>query len=147
MTPLYAIADSLKARGIKAIAGGLCSGSRRISRYVDWVWLVVDDLGEDYGAGVDALYFNEGFGTAIARGKPGSRPDSIETYPAHSYPIVKRLAPSAHDLSDTGAVRLDFNPARTEFIARGRLKTAAATPLCLCIPIRGMRTSSHCARL
>jgi D-alanyl-D-alanine carboxypeptidase/D-alanyl-D-alanine-endopeptidase (penicillin-binding protein 4) len=127
MMPLYAIADSLKARGIRAVAGGLMPGPDAFpdtSIGFGWSW---DDLGEDYGAGVDALYFNEGFGTAIARGKPGSRPDTIETYPAHSYPIVKRLAPSTHDIADTGQVRLEFNPARTAFIARGKLKTAADT--------------------
>jgi D-alanyl-D-alanine carboxypeptidase/D-alanyl-D-alanine-endopeptidase (penicillin-binding protein 4) len=127
MNPLNDVADSLKARGITSIEGGIY-----VSRDIfpdttigfGWSW---DDLGEDYGAGVDALYFNEGFGTAIARGKPGMHPDSIETLPIHGYPSVKRVSPAARDPADTGEVRLDFNLTRTSFVARGKLKTAVDT--------------------
>jgi D-alanyl-D-alanine carboxypeptidase/D-alanyl-D-alanine-endopeptidase (penicillin-binding protein 4) len=127
MNPLSEVADSLKARGIKAIAGGIYVSRDIFSDTTigfGWSW---DDLGEDYGAGVDALYFNEGFGTAIARGKPGMRPDSIETLPIHMYPSIMRVSPSAHDPVDTGEVRLDFNPTRTAFVAHGKLKTAVDT--------------------
>jgi serine-type D-Ala-D-Ala carboxypeptidase/endopeptidase (penicillin-binding protein 4) len=127
MNPLNDVADSLKARGITAIEGGIYA-SRDIfpdtTIGFGWSW---DDLGEDYGAGVDALYFNEGFGTAIARGKPGMHPDSIRTLPIHGYPSVVRVSPSARDPADTGEVRLDFNPTRTAFVARGKLKTAVDT--------------------
>ena len=133
LQPLYDAADSVKAHGIKAIAGGIYSGPDVFPDSTigfGWSW---DDLAEDYGAGVDALYFNEGFGTAIARGKPGSSPDSIETLPLHNYPIlmnypiVRRLPRSPRDAPDTGDVRLELNQLRTAFFALGKLKTAADT--------------------
>ena len=71
MKPLYDVADSLQAHGITAIAGGIQSGFNTFPDTtigLGWSW---DDLGEDYGAGVDELYFNEGFGSLIAHGKPG----------------------------------------------------------------------------
>ncbi|HLB09270.1 MAG TPA: D-alanyl-D-alanine carboxypeptidase/D-alanyl-D-alanine-endopeptidase [Gemmatimonadaceae bacterium] len=127
MSALYAVADSLKARGINAITGSVVMGQEAFpdtSIGFGWSW---DDLGEDYGAGVDGLYFNEGFGTAIARGTPGQRPDTIETYPAHSYPIIERRPFRPVIYADTGPLRLDFNPTRTTFIAVGSLRTAADT--------------------
>lgn len=125
LSPLLDIGDSLKAHGIVSITDGIRAGPDVFPDTTigfGWSW---DDLGEDYGAGVDALYFNEGFGTLIARGKPGTRPDSIETLPAHNYPIVMHspgIAPA-----DTGALRLDFNQFRNAFFLRGRLKTAEDT--------------------
>jgi D-alanyl-D-alanine carboxypeptidase/D-alanyl-D-alanine-endopeptidase (penicillin-binding protein 4) len=127
MKPLYDVADSLKAHGITAIRSGILSGPDVFPDTTigfGWSW---DDLGDDYGAGVDALYFNEGFGTAIARGRPGMRPDSVETLPAHSYPRVLLPPKSMHEPSDTGSVRLDFDLVRMHFMVRGKLKTAADT--------------------
>jgi D-alanyl-D-alanine carboxypeptidase/D-alanyl-D-alanine-endopeptidase (penicillin-binding protein 4) len=127
MMPLYDVADSLTARGIKVVTGGLVAG---LDVFPDtsigfgWSW---DDLGEDYGAGVDALYFNEGFGLAIARGKPGRRPDSVETLPARTYPTVSLLPAAWHDAADTGGLRLDFEGARSSYVLRGKLKTAVDT--------------------
>ena len=127
MTPLYDVADSLKAHGIRTITGGLKSG---VDVFPDttigfgWSW---DDLGEDYGAGVDALYFNEGFGLAIARGKPGKKPDTVETLPSHTYPEVLMLPSSVHEMADTGELRLDFEESRSSFILRGKLKNAVDT--------------------
>lgn len=127
MMPLYDVADSLKAHGVKTITGGLKAG---VDVFPDttigfgWSW---DDLGEDYGAGVDALYFNEGFGLAIARGKSGGRPDSVETLPSRTYPKVWLMPSSVSEMADTGELRLDFDGTRTGLILRGRLKNAVDT--------------------
>ena len=127
MNPLYQVADSLRAHGITTIAGGLQAGPDVFPDTTigfGWSW---DDLGEDYGAGVDALYFNEGFGTAIARGRPGSQPDSISTSPASTYPRIVSPSHASAAASDTFALRLDFDPTRTQFTARGRMKDAVDT--------------------
>jgi serine-type D-Ala-D-Ala carboxypeptidase/endopeptidase (penicillin-binding protein 4) len=127
MNPLYDVADSLKAHGITVIARGIQAGPDVFPDTTigfGWSW---DDLGEDYGAGVDALYFNEGFGTAIAYGRVGTQPDSIRTFPASSYPKIVFPAHSTPTASDTFALRLDFDPTRTQFIARGMLKTPVDT--------------------
>ena len=61
LAPLRALADSLRARGVTRIRGRVLAAP---SPFTDaplgygWEW---DDLDEPYGAGVDALYFNEGF--------------------------------------------------------------------------------------
>jgi D-alanyl-D-alanine carboxypeptidase/D-alanyl-D-alanine-endopeptidase (penicillin-binding protein 4) len=127
MKPLLEVADSLRAHGITAIAGGVQAGPEVFPDTTigfGWSW---DDLGEDYGAGVDALYFNEGFGIAIARGKPGMQPDSISALPASTYPRIVSPGHSMSEASDTFALRFDFDPTRTQFIARGRLKTPVDT--------------------
>src|SRR4051812_43776612 len=127
MKPLLDVADSLRAHGIAAIAGGIRAGP---SVFPDttigfgWSW---DDLGEDYGAGVDALYFNEGFGTAVAQGRPGMQPDSVRTFPANSYPRIVSPSHATPIASDTFPLRLDFDPTRTQFTLRGRLHNAVDT--------------------
>ena len=127
MKPLYDVADSLKAHGVSVITGGLQAALDVFpDTSIGWGWSW-DDLAEDYGAGVDALYFNEGFGTAIARGKPGARPDSIETLPARSYPRITMASVASTDGPDTTSLRLGFDPARTQFISHGVLKAAVDT--------------------
>ena len=127
MMPLYDVADSLKAHGIHAINGWMIAGPDVFPDTTigfGWSW---DDLGEDYGAGVDALYLNEGFGIAVARGRPGARPDSIETFPARTYPKIWNKLVATADRADTSALHFDFDLARTQFFARGRLKAAVDT--------------------
>ncbi|MDQ2766497.1 MAG: D-alanyl-D-alanine carboxypeptidase/D-alanyl-D-alanine-endopeptidase [Gemmatimonadota bacterium] len=127
MQPLYDVADSLKAHGVSVIAGGLQAAPDVFpDTTIGWGWSW-DDLGEDYGAGVDALYFNEGFGTAIARGKVGARPDSIQTLPARTYPRISIAPAMRGDATDTTSLRLGLDPARTQFISHGKLKSAADT--------------------
>lgn len=125
MKPLYDIADSLRAHGIVAITDGVRGGPDVFPDTTigfGWSW---DDLGEDYGAGVDALYFNEGFGTAIAYGKPGKHPDSVVTFPARNYPHI--MLGTGDNSRDTGAVRLTFNQFRNAFFVRGTVKSSADT--------------------
>jgi D-alanyl-D-alanine carboxypeptidase/D-alanyl-D-alanine-endopeptidase (penicillin-binding protein 4) len=127
MKPLLDVADSLKAHGVSVITGGIQAAPDIFpDTSIGWGWSW-DDLGEDYGAGVDALYFNEGFGTAIAYGKPGSRPDSMSTFPARTYPRISIAPATRTDVPDTASLRLGFDPARTQYISHGVLKTAVDT--------------------
>ena len=130
MTPLYEVADSLRAHGIVAIAGGVRAGPDVFPDTTlgfGWSW---DDLGEDYGAGVDALYVNEGFGLVIANGKAGGFPDSLITLPIRSYPKVA-VAPTSMnpEVTDTFALRLDLDGRTGTFLARGKLKTKSDTTI------------------
>lgn len=89
LAPLRAFADSLRGHGITRIRGRLLATP---SPFVDaplgygWAW---DDLDEPYAAGVDALYFNEGFSEVIVRG--GARagdPVVARTRPATTFPSL-----------------------------------------------------------
>ncbi|MDQ2664930.1 MAG: D-alanyl-D-alanine carboxypeptidase/D-alanyl-D-alanine-endopeptidase [Gemmatimonadota bacterium] len=110
--PMRAMADSLRAHGIARVRGGLLAAP---SPFVDsqlgygWAW---SDLDDSYSAGVDALYFNEGFTEVVVHG--GDRagdPVRAITRPASTYP---RLIVSARTVSalargagaaDSGAAR------------------------------------------
>ncbi|MEO7965664.1 MAG: D-alanyl-D-alanine carboxypeptidase/D-alanyl-D-alanine-endopeptidase [Gemmatimonadaceae bacterium] len=93
MIPLRAIADSLIARGVKTIRGGLTRGGDYFSDGAygyGWEW---DDFDFPYSAGVEELFFNEGFSRIILRGgdSPGA-PVAIRTTPARTFPRVTNLA-------------------------------------------------------
>jgi D-alanyl-D-alanine carboxypeptidase/D-alanyl-D-alanine-endopeptidase (penicillin-binding protein 4) len=127
MKPLYDVADSLKAHGITAIAGGIQSGINAFpDTTIGWGWSW-DDLGEDYGAGVDELYFNEGFGLVIANGKAGGFPDSLIVLPAHLYPkaFIQPTSLNAA-VTDTFALRIDRDKSGT-LLVRGKLKNVSDT--------------------
>lgn len=90
MIPLRAMAESLSAHGVRHVTGAIVPGSDAFPGATlgfGWAW---DDLDYDYSAGVDELYFNEGFSRVVVRG--GAAPgDSIavETLPARSVPRVR----------------------------------------------------------
>jgi D-alanyl-D-alanine carboxypeptidase/D-alanyl-D-alanine-endopeptidase (penicillin-binding protein 4) len=107
MAPLRDLADSLRARGITRIRGRVAAAP---SPFTDsalgsgWEW---EDLAEPYGAGVDALYFNEGFTEILvhAGARPGD-PVRATTRPAASHPpLVVRattVAPPEPGANSTG---------------------------------------------
>ncbi len=89
LAPLRALADSLRAHGVTRVRGRVVAGA---SPFTDaplgfgWSW---DDLDEPYSAGVDALYFNEGFTEVVVRG--GARAGDLvraSTRPASSFPAL-----------------------------------------------------------
>jgi D-alanyl-D-alanine carboxypeptidase/D-alanyl-D-alanine-endopeptidase (penicillin-binding protein 4) len=89
LAPLRDLADSLRARGITRIRGRVVAAP---SPFTDsplglgWAW---DDLDEPYSAGVDALFFNEGFTQLLVRA--GARPGDavrVTTRPASTYPLL-----------------------------------------------------------
>ncbi len=89
MAPLHAIADSLLAHGVRRINGRVLAGADNLpgpSLGFGWAW---DDLPYPYSAGVDELYFNEGFTRIIVHG--GSRPGAparVVTRPARTFPAL-----------------------------------------------------------
>lgn len=87
MRPLRAMADSLAARGIRRVTGGLRPGGDAFSDAAwgfGWSW---DDTDFPYSAGVDELYLNEGFlelrvwGSAVAGTAPRVRVRPNATFP------------------------------------------------------------------
>ncbi len=93
MLPLLAMADSLAARGVRRITGRLVATGDAFPdppHGFGWAW---DDLDEPYSAGVDELYFNEGFGRVVVRG--GARPGDA---------VTVRVTPSAGALPVRAAV-------------------------------------------
>jgi D-alanyl-D-alanine carboxypeptidase/D-alanyl-D-alanine-endopeptidase (penicillin-binding protein 4) len=115
LAALSAVADSLRARGIARIAGRLMPAGDAFpdaSYGYGWSW---DDFDAPYSAGVDELFFNEGFATIrlIAGAQPG---DSVrvETQPLRDYPtVIVRLAPptgvAANGSPQRSRVRAEFD--------------------------------------
>jgi serine-type D-Ala-D-Ala carboxypeptidase/endopeptidase (penicillin-binding protein 4) len=96
MRPLRAIADSLAARGVRRIAGGLTSAGDVFPAPAlgfGWAW---DDLDFPYAAGVDELMFNEGFTRLQIRAAADSgAPVTVITGPALTYPALRVRAYTA----------------------------------------------------
>ena len=129
LAPLEALADSLRAHGITRIRGQLVAAP---SPFTDaglgygWAW---DDLDDSYSAGVDALYFNEGFTQVVVFG--GARagdPVRVVTRPAATYPAVivraRTVAPlgarSSHaDSVAAGAIILAQDSSRGGVLVAG----------------------------
>ena len=112
LAPLRALADSLRAHGIARVRGRLVAAP---SPFVDaplgygWAW---SDLDDSYSAGVDALYFNEGFTEVVVRG--GARagdPVRATTRPASTYPALLISARTIGALG-RGSTSLDSAAAR-----------------------------------
>jgi D-alanyl-D-alanine carboxypeptidase/D-alanyl-D-alanine-endopeptidase (penicillin-binding protein 4) len=83
------VADSLAARGISRVAGRIVAGSDVFPGAMHgagWAW---DDLVESYSAGVDELFFSEGFSriTVRAGDQVGVAPTFTMT-PSVRYPVV-----------------------------------------------------------
>ena len=111
LSPLRDLADSLRARGITRIRGRVAAAP---SPFTDaslgygWAW---DDLDEPYGAGVDALYFNEGFTQILVRAgaRPGD-PVRATTRPASTYPpLIVRATTVARPVVAADSARLRAN--------------------------------------
>ncbi|MEP6999130.1 MAG: D-alanyl-D-alanine carboxypeptidase/D-alanyl-D-alanine-endopeptidase [bacterium] len=89
LAPLRALADSLRAHGIARVHGQLVAAP---SPFTDeplgygWSW---SDLDDSYSAGVDALYFNEGFTEVVVYGGAHAG-DAVRatTRPASTYPAL-----------------------------------------------------------
>ena len=98
MLAMLEIADSLAARGIARIEGHVRAQGDAFPGALygyGWSW---DELDEPYSAGVDELYFNEGFSRIVIRGGafPGE-PVTASVLPSRGYPRVRvdaRTVPS-----------------------------------------------------
>jgi D-alanyl-D-alanine carboxypeptidase/D-alanyl-D-alanine-endopeptidase (penicillin-binding protein 4) len=81
-TVMDALADSVRAHGIRQIGGSIARVGNAFPDSVygaGWEW---DDLGEYYGAGVDELIFNEGMAPTKLRPLPDTVRDSLYSGPA-----------------------------------------------------------------
>ena len=106
LAPLRPVADSLRARGIVRIAGQLLPDGDAFpdAPYgYGWAW---DDFNAAYSAGVDELFFNEGF-TRIRVIAGASTMDSmvIETTPLSDYPKVSVHITPPEDMLANGGRR------------------------------------------
>lgn len=93
MKPLRAAADSLWSRGVREIAGALVKGGDAFPDSTlgfGWAW---DDLDYGYSAGVDELFFNEGFARVTVRAatRVGGAA-SVRTAPARTVPMIGRVS-------------------------------------------------------
>jgi D-alanyl-D-alanine carboxypeptidase/D-alanyl-D-alanine-endopeptidase (penicillin-binding protein 4) len=112
MAPLRDLADSLRAHGVTRIRGRVVAAP---SPFTDsplgygWDW---DDLDEPYGAGVDALYFNEGFTEVLVRaGARAGDPVRATTRPATTYPplIIQATTVARPTASDSASHRTQLS--------------------------------------
>jgi D-alanyl-D-alanine carboxypeptidase/D-alanyl-D-alanine-endopeptidase (penicillin-binding protein 4) len=81
-TVMDALADSIRAHGIRQISGRLVRVGNAFPDSIHgygWEW---DDLGEYYAAGVDELIFNEGMAATTPRPPPDTVRDSAYSGPA-----------------------------------------------------------------
>ena len=96
MIPMREMADSLAARGIKRVRGRVISGFDAFPGSelgYGWSW---DDLGDSYSAGVDELFFNEGYGRVVVRGgRRAASPVRITALPSVHYPRLRVAARTA----------------------------------------------------
>lgn len=97
MTPLRAIADSLAARGLTRVSGGIVRGGDAFPGAAvgfGWPW---NSLESASYAGVDELNFNEGITRLVVRGglTLGDVP-TVSSLPARTFPRIRVLARTAH---------------------------------------------------
>ncbi len=90
MLTMLELADSIAARGILRIDGRIRAEGDAFPGAMygyGWSW---DEVDEPYSAGVDELYFNEGFSRIIIRGGafPGE-PVTAAVLPSRGYPRVR----------------------------------------------------------
>ena len=90
MLAMLEVADSIAARGIIHIEGRIRAEGDAFPGAIygyGWSW---DEVDEPYSAGVDELYFNEGFSRIIIRGGafPGE-PVTAAVLPSRGYPRVR----------------------------------------------------------
>jgi D-alanyl-D-alanine carboxypeptidase/D-alanyl-D-alanine-endopeptidase (penicillin-binding protein 4) len=89
LAPLRALADSLRARGVTRVRGRIVAAASPFTDSPLGYGWAFDDLDASYSAGVDALYFNEGFTEVVtyAGARPGD-PVRAVTRPASTYPAL-----------------------------------------------------------
>ena len=132
LMPLRALSDSLRAHGITRVRGRVTAAP---SPFTDaphgfgWAW---DDLDEPYSAGVDALFFNEGYTQVMVHaGAVVGDPVRAYTRPAASYPtlIVRARtvaraaagAPVADSIAAVAAIRVGHDSSRAGVLVSGTI--------------------------
>jgi D-alanyl-D-alanine carboxypeptidase/D-alanyl-D-alanine-endopeptidase (penicillin-binding protein 4) len=129
LAPLRDLADSLRAHGVTRVRGRVVAAP---SPFPDaplgygWEW---EDLSEPYGAGVDALYFNEGFTEIVVKGgaRAGVAP-RVATQPASRYPAldvravtVARVPDPADSMAGRTRLSAAWDSARSRVLVAGTI--------------------------
>ena len=132
MLAMLEIADSIAARGIARIEGRIRTGGDAFPGPIygyGWSW---DEVDEPYSAGVDELYFNEGFSSIIIRGGafPGE-PVTAAVLPSRGYPRVRvdaRTVPAPDSALTAGdalitplSIRVERDSAPGTVVVRGTI--------------------------
>jgi D-alanyl-D-alanine carboxypeptidase/D-alanyl-D-alanine-endopeptidase (penicillin-binding protein 4) len=132
MLAMLEIADSIAARGIVRIEGTIRAEGDAFPGPIygyGWSW---DEVDESYSAGVDELYFNEGFSRIIIRGGafPGE-PVTAAVLPSRGYPRVRieaRTAPAADSTLTAGdalvtplSIKVERDTAPGTVVVRGAI--------------------------
>lgn len=93
MIPMREMADSLAAHGVRTVRGRVLSGFDAFPGSelgYGWSW---DDLGDTYSAGVDELFFNEGYGRVVVRGgRRAASPVRVTALTSAHYPRLRVAA-------------------------------------------------------
>jgi serine-type D-Ala-D-Ala carboxypeptidase/endopeptidase (penicillin-binding protein 4) len=135
--PLRAIAESLATRGVHRITGGLVSGGDAFpdaNLGMGWEW---DDLTQAYAAGVDELFFNEGFTTITVRGgRRAGAPVRVTTAPIAEYPSVRShvTTVAAGGGSQTTEPRASVDPVTGDVVVDGAIALSDTTTLLVAYP-------------
>ena len=129
LAPLRALGDSLRARGVTRVRGRIAAAA---SPFTDsplgfgWAW---DDLDEPYSAGIDALYFNEGFTEIVVKaGARAGDPARATTRPAATYPplivratTVARPTSAADSAARRTSLTAGFDSSRAGVLVAGTI--------------------------
>jgi D-alanyl-D-alanine carboxypeptidase/D-alanyl-D-alanine-endopeptidase (penicillin-binding protein 4) len=133
MVPLRGLADSLRAHGIRRIAGRLLGEGDAFPDAVlgyGWAW---DDLDYAYSAGVDELLFNEGFATVMVRaGRRVGDTVTAEARPAKRSPKLRVVATttprrSAGDTARTTLITVRYDSASGGALVEGSIALGDTT--------------------
>ena len=146
MLALVDVADSLGARGIRHISGRIVAGDDVFPDAAfgyGWAW---DDFQQPYAAGIDELYFNEGFARVTLRGgaTPGA-PVTATLAPASGYPPLRvdaitvprgPIVPSAGDVSAAAvsSARAHPDPLTGGMVVTGQIVTNDSVTLRIVYP-------------
>ena len=132
MLAMLEIADSIAARGIARIEGRIRADGDAFPGPIygyGWSW---DEVDEPYSAGVDELYFNEGFSRITIRGGafPGE-PVTAAVLPSRGYPRVRvdaRTVPAPDSTLTAGdalvtplSIRVERDSAPGTVVVRGTI--------------------------
>ncbi len=125
LMPLRAVADSLRAHGIISFSGPIvASGDAFPGSIYGYGW-EYDDLGEDYGAGIDDLVFNEGLEAIEMLTDSGPMVESVRPAPDPRQAYLKALSIALRQRgiahggilpSDSGRADSLLAPAETLFV-------------------------------
>ncbi|HZF68061.1 MAG TPA: D-alanyl-D-alanine carboxypeptidase/D-alanyl-D-alanine-endopeptidase [Gemmatirosa sp.] len=139
MTPLRAMADTLRARGVRRVEGEVVAGGTAFPGDYwgfGWGW---DDFDEPYSAGVSELLFNEGLARVVVRGgdRPGDAPRVVVRPAARIVPLdvaVTTATPGVVGMGTTATrVTARWSPETLRYRVEGVVSAGDSAVLTLAI--------------